>query len=169
MRSIAAFGISRPECLLGSFALGRPGWGLQIGSVLGLGAEGRTDPFTCGRDCNARCCLAPRLACPMVNANLSNESRRKSNGRGLDKTGKETRTRPAETRDFPEKLLNVAVRPEFTYVHQNRPGDMQRVENRSAMHKAGFAADPSAPHALSGLGARRPAVLSVLAQPADAA
>jgi taurine dioxygenase len=50
---------------------------------------------------------------------------------------------PAETQDFLAELLEVAMRPEFTYVHEYRLGDMLMVDNRSAMHKAGFDYDHS--------------------------
>jgi taurine dioxygenase len=45
---------------------------------------------------------------------------------------------PAETQDFLTELLTVAIRPEFTYIHEYTLGDMLIVDNRSAMHKAGF-------------------------------
>lgn len=50
---------------------------------------------------------------------------------------------PAETQDFLTELLEVAMRPEFTYVHEYILGDMLIVDNRSAMHKAGFDFDHS--------------------------
>jgi alpha-ketoglutarate-dependent taurine dioxygenase len=50
---------------------------------------------------------------------------------------------PQETQDFLEKLLEVAIKPEFTYVHEYRLGDMLIIDNRSAMHKAGFDFDHS--------------------------
>ena len=50
---------------------------------------------------------------------------------------------PEETQDFLAELLEVAMRPEFTYVHEYRLGDMLILDNRSAMHKAGFDYDHS--------------------------
>ena len=43
-----------------------------------------------------------------------------------------------ETQRFLDELLQVAIRPEFVYVHEYKLGDMFIVDNRSAMHKAGF-------------------------------
>ncbi len=45
---------------------------------------------------------------------------------------------PAETQIFLSKLLETVIRPEFVYTHQYRLGDMLLIDNRSAMHKAGF-------------------------------
>ena len=45
---------------------------------------------------------------------------------------------PEETQDFLAELLEIAIRPEFVYVHEYKLGDMFIVDNRSAMHKAGF-------------------------------
>ena len=50
---------------------------------------------------------------------------------------------PEETQEFLDKLLETAIKPEFTYVHEYRLGDMLIVDNRSAMHKAGFDYDHS--------------------------
>jgi taurine dioxygenase len=50
---------------------------------------------------------------------------------------------PQETQDFLEKLLEIAIKPEFTYVHEYKLGDMLIIDNRSAMHKAGFDYDHS--------------------------
>jgi taurine dioxygenase len=50
---------------------------------------------------------------------------------------------PAETQRFLDDLLEIAIRPEFTYVHQHQLGDMLIVDNRSCMHKAGFDYDHS--------------------------
>jgi taurine dioxygenase len=50
---------------------------------------------------------------------------------------------PQETQDFLEELLNVAIKPEFAYVHEYRLGDLLIIDNRSAMHKAGFDYDHS--------------------------
>ena len=48
-----------------------------------------------------------------------------------------------ETQVFLKELLEIAIRPEFVYVHEYRLGDMLIVDNRSAMHKAGFDYDHS--------------------------
>ena len=50
---------------------------------------------------------------------------------------------PEETQAFLDELLEVAIKPEFTYVHEYRLGDMLIIDNRSAMHKAGFDYDHS--------------------------
>lgn len=50
---------------------------------------------------------------------------------------------PQETQDFLEELLNVAIKPEFAYVHEYKLGDLLIIDNRSAMHKAGFDYDHS--------------------------
>ena len=50
---------------------------------------------------------------------------------------------PEETQAFLDKLLEVAIRPEFAYVHEYQLGDMLIIDNRSAMHKAGFDYDHS--------------------------
>lgn len=50
---------------------------------------------------------------------------------------------PGETQEFLAELLETAIRPEFVYVHEYKPGDMLIVDNRSAMHKAGFDYDHS--------------------------
>jgi len=50
---------------------------------------------------------------------------------------------PEETQAFLDKLLEVAIRPEFSYVHEYQLGDMLIIDNRSAMHKAGFDYDHS--------------------------
>jgi len=50
---------------------------------------------------------------------------------------------PKETQDFLDELLEVAIKPEFAYVHEYKLGDMLIVDNRSAMHKAGFDYDHS--------------------------
>jgi len=50
---------------------------------------------------------------------------------------------PEETQAFLDKLLEIAIRPEFVYVHEYKLGDMLIVDNRSAMHKAGFDYDHS--------------------------
>ena len=48
-----------------------------------------------------------------------------------------------ETQRFLDELLQVAIRPEFVYVHEYKLGDMLIIDNRSAMHKAGFDFDHS--------------------------
>jgi taurine dioxygenase len=50
---------------------------------------------------------------------------------------------PEATQRFLDELLEIAIRPEFVYVHDYKPGDMLIVDNRSAMHKAGFDYDHS--------------------------
>jgi len=50
---------------------------------------------------------------------------------------------PEETQEFLEKLLEVAIKPEFSYTHEYRLGDMLIIDNRAAMHKAGFDYDHS--------------------------
>jgi taurine dioxygenase len=50
---------------------------------------------------------------------------------------------PEETQAFLDELLEIAIRPEFVYVHEYRLGDMLIIDNRSAMHKAGFDYDHS--------------------------
>lgn len=50
---------------------------------------------------------------------------------------------PEQTQTFLDELLEIAIRPEFVYVHEYRLGDMLIIDNRSAMHKAGFDYDHS--------------------------
>lgn len=50
---------------------------------------------------------------------------------------------PEETQAFLDELLEIAIRPEFVYVHEYTLGDMLIIDNRSAMHKAGFDYDHS--------------------------
>jgi alpha-ketoglutarate-dependent taurine dioxygenase len=50
---------------------------------------------------------------------------------------------PKETQEFLAELLEEAIKPEFSYVHEYTLGDMLIVDNRSAMHKAGFDYDHS--------------------------
>ena len=50
---------------------------------------------------------------------------------------------PADTQSFLTELLEQAIRPEFTYLHEWRLGDMLMIDNRSAMHRAGFDYDKS--------------------------
>lgn len=59
------------------------------------------------------------------------------------KTEKILGMEPQETQDFLDELLETAIRPEFSYVHEYKLGDMLIVDNRSAMHKAGFDYDHS--------------------------
>lgn len=59
------------------------------------------------------------------------------------KTEKILGMEPEETQTFLEELLTVAIKPEFAYVHEYRLGDMLIIDNRSAMHKAGFDYDHS--------------------------
>ncbi len=59
------------------------------------------------------------------------------------KTEKIIGMEPAETQDFLEELLKVAIKPEFAYVHEYKLGDMLIIDNRAAMHKAGFDYDHS--------------------------
>ncbi len=50
---------------------------------------------------------------------------------------------PEDTQDFLDELLKQAIRPEFTYNHKWRLGDIFLWDNRSALHKANFDYDPS--------------------------
>lgn len=50
---------------------------------------------------------------------------------------------PYESQDFLADLLEKALKPEFIYVHQWRVGDLLFIDNRTAMHKAGFDYDPA--------------------------
>ena len=50
---------------------------------------------------------------------------------------------PQETQNFLAELLEEAIRPEFTYIHEYTLGDMLIIDNRSSMHKAGFDYDHS--------------------------
>jgi len=50
---------------------------------------------------------------------------------------------PYETQDFLAELLEDIIKPEFTYTHNWRRGDLLIIDNRSAMHKAGSDYDPS--------------------------
>ena len=59
------------------------------------------------------------------------------------KTEKILGMEPAETQAFLDELLEVAIRPEFVYVHEYKLGDMLIIDNRSCMHKAGFDYDHS--------------------------
>ena len=59
------------------------------------------------------------------------------------KTEKILGMEPVETQEFLAELLETAIRPEFVYVHEYKLGDMLIVDNRSAMHRAGFDYDHS--------------------------
>ncbi|MDH3700249.1 MAG: TauD/TfdA family dioxygenase [Alphaproteobacteria bacterium] len=59
------------------------------------------------------------------------------------KTEKILGMEPVETQEFLAELLETAIRPEFVYVHEWKLGDMLIVDNRSAMHRAGFDYDPN--------------------------
>jgi taurine dioxygenase len=59
------------------------------------------------------------------------------------KTEKILGMEPEETQAFLQELLEIAIRPEFVYVHEYRLGDMLIIDDRSSMHKAGFDYDHS--------------------------
>jgi taurine dioxygenase len=59
------------------------------------------------------------------------------------KTEKILGMEPEQTQAFLEELLEIAIRPEFVYVHEYRLGDMLIIDDRSSMHKAGFDYDHS--------------------------
>ncbi|MGA0393450.1 MAG: TauD/TfdA dioxygenase family protein [Rhodospirillales bacterium] len=50
---------------------------------------------------------------------------------------------PFESQDFLADLLDTALKPEFIYVHEWKAGDLLFIDNRTAMHKAGFDYDPA--------------------------
>ena len=50
---------------------------------------------------------------------------------------------PQETQAFLTELLETAIKLEFSYTHDYQLGDMLVIDNRSAMHKAGFDFDMS--------------------------
>lgn len=50
---------------------------------------------------------------------------------------------PEDTQDLLEELIGYTVRPQFTYVHKWRRGDMLIWDNRAALHKAEFDYDPA--------------------------
>ncbi len=50
---------------------------------------------------------------------------------------------PEETQQFLQELLELAIKPEFVYVHEYRLGDMFIIDDRASMHKAGFDYDHS--------------------------
>lgn len=60
-----------------------------------------------------------------------------------NKTETVTGMDPHETQGFLTELLETAIKPEFAYLHEWRLGDMLLIDNRSAMHKAGFDFDHS--------------------------
>ena len=49
----------------------------------------------------------------------------------------------ARAQRFLDELLEIAIRPEFVYKHEYKLGDMLIIDNRSAMHKAGYHEDQS--------------------------
>jgi taurine dioxygenase len=59
------------------------------------------------------------------------------------KTDRVTGMEPAETQRFLEELLEIAIKPEFVYVHEYKLGDMFIIDDRASMHKAGFDYDHS--------------------------
>ena len=59
------------------------------------------------------------------------------------KTEKILGMEPEQTQAFLEELLEIAIRPEFVYVHEYKLGDMLIIDDRSTMHKAGFDYDHS--------------------------
>lgn len=59
------------------------------------------------------------------------------------KTEKILGMEPAETQEFLADLLETAIKPEFTYTHEYKLGDMLIVDNRSALHQAQFDYDHS--------------------------
>ncbi len=54
------------------------------------------------------------------------------------KTEKIVGMEPAETQKFLAELLETAIKPDFTYTHEYKLGDMLIVDNRSALHQAQF-------------------------------
>ena len=50
---------------------------------------------------------------------------------------------PAETQKFLDELLEIAIKPEFTYTHEYKLGDWLIIDDRSTMHKARFDYDHS--------------------------
>jgi taurine dioxygenase len=60
-----------------------------------------------------------------------------------NKTETVTGMDPYQTQRFLSELLETAIKPELTYLHEWRLGDMLLIDNRSAMHKAGFDFDHS--------------------------
>jgi taurine dioxygenase len=50
---------------------------------------------------------------------------------------------PVESQALLDELLEHAVRPEFTYRHKWRKGDMLLWDNRAALHRAHFDYDPA--------------------------
>lgn len=59
------------------------------------------------------------------------------------KTERVTGMDPQKTQDFLTEILETAIKPEFAYTHEYQLGDMLVIDNRSAMHKAGFDFDMS--------------------------
>ncbi len=60
-----------------------------------------------------------------------------------NKTETVTGLDPHQTQEFLTGLLEQTITPEITYLHEWRLGDMLLIDNRSAMHKAGFDFDHS--------------------------
>ena len=54
------------------------------------------------------------------------------------KTEKIIGMEPDATQTFLQELLDIAIRPEFVYLHEYKLGDMLIIDDRSTMHKAGF-------------------------------
>jgi taurine dioxygenase len=50
---------------------------------------------------------------------------------------------PYESQSFLAELLEAALKPEYIYVHEWKQGDLLLIDNRTAMHKAGFEYDHS--------------------------
>jgi len=50
---------------------------------------------------------------------------------------------PYESQDFLAEILEASLKPEFIYVHEWKQGDLLLIDNRTAMHKAGFDYDHS--------------------------
>jgi taurine dioxygenase len=50
---------------------------------------------------------------------------------------------PETSQELLQDLLKQSARPDFTYVHKWRPGDIVVWDNRAVMHKASFDYDPS--------------------------
>ncbi len=50
---------------------------------------------------------------------------------------------PEETQEFLAELVETAIKPEFSYTHEYKLGDMLIVDNRSSMHQARFDYDHS--------------------------
>ena len=77
----------------------------------------------------------PPMAHPLIRTHPDNGS--KAIWFHKSKTETVSGLNPQETQDFLESLLQSAIKPEFTYLHEWRLGDMLMIDNRAAMHKAG--------------------------------